>query len=59
MILLETLDAILVAGGFGQRGVEGKLAAIKYARENKIPYLRNLSWDAIINYRICKKCIRN
>ena len=32
-------DAILVAGGFGHRGVEGKLAAIKYARENKIPYL--------------------
>lgn len=32
-------DGILVAGGFGQRGVNGKLAAIKYARENKIPYL--------------------
>ncbi len=32
-------DAILVAGGFGHRGVEGKLEAIKYARENKIPYL--------------------
>lgn len=32
-------DGILVAGGFGHRGVEGKLAAIKYARENKIPYL--------------------
>ena len=32
-------DGILVAGGFGQRGVEGKLAAIKYARENNIPFL--------------------
>ncbi len=32
-------DAVLVAGGFGHRGVEGKLEAIKYARENKIPYL--------------------
>ncbi len=32
-------DGILVAGGFGQRGVEGKMIAIKYARENKIPFL--------------------
>ncbi|MBN2767851.1 MAG: CTP synthase [Campylobacterales bacterium] len=32
-------DGILVAGGFGQRGVEGKISAIKYARENKIPFL--------------------
>jgi CTP synthase len=36
---LEGLDAILVPGGFGDRGVEGKIAAIKYARENKVPYL--------------------
>jgi CTP synthase len=33
------LDAILVPGGFGDRGVEGKIAAVKYARENRIPYL--------------------
>ncbi len=33
------IDAILVPGGFGERGAEGKIAAIKYARENKIPYL--------------------
>ncbi len=32
-------DGILVAGGFGERGVEGKIEAIKYARENKIPFL--------------------
>ena len=32
-------DCVLVAGGFGERGVKGKLDAIKYARENKIPYL--------------------
>ena len=32
-------DCILVAGGFGERGVEGKIEAIKYARENKKPYL--------------------
>ncbi|BAX54103.1 CTP synthase [Photobacterium damselae subsp. piscicida] len=37
--LLEGLDAILVPGGFGNRGVEGKILTAKYARENKIPYL--------------------
>lgn len=36
---IENKDAILVPGGFGERGVEGKIAAIQYARENKIPYL--------------------
>ena len=36
---LESLDAILVPGGFGDRGTEGKIAAIRYARENKVPYL--------------------
>jgi CTP synthase len=36
---LADLDAILVPGGFGKRGTEGKIAAIKHARENKIPYL--------------------
>ncbi|GAA78691.1 CTP synthase [Pseudoalteromonas sp. BSi20495] len=37
--LLSHLDAILVPGGFGGRGVEGKILAAKYARENKVPYL--------------------
>jgi len=36
---IKNKDAILVPGGFGERGVEGKIAAIQYARENKIPYL--------------------
>jgi CTP synthase len=36
---LEDKDAVLVPGGFGKRGVEGKIKAIRYARENKIPYL--------------------
>ncbi|MBC3872186.1 CTP synthase [Undibacterium flavidum] len=36
---LEKYDAILVPGGFGKRGVEGKILAARYARENKIPYL--------------------
>ena len=36
---LEHADAILVPGGFGDRGFEGKVLAAKYARENKVPYL--------------------
>jgi CTP synthase len=36
---LRTMDAILVPGGFGKRGVEGKISAIRFARENSIPYL--------------------
>ncbi len=36
---LADMDAILVPGGFGKRGTEGKIAAIAYARKNKVPYL--------------------
>ena len=36
---LSDMSAILVPGGFGNRGVEGKIATVKYARENKVPYL--------------------
>lgn len=36
---LQTLDGIVVPGGFGYRGIEGKIVAAQYARENKIPYL--------------------
>lgn len=36
---LKAFDAILVPGGFGSRGVEGKIAAARFARENKVPYL--------------------
>ncbi len=36
---LAGMNAILVPGGFGRRGTEGKIAAIRYARENKVPYL--------------------
>ena len=35
----KSVQAIIVPGGFGQRGVEGKILAIRYARENKIPFL--------------------
>lgn len=39
MSLLDGCDGILVPGGFGERGVEGKIAAVKHAREQSIPYL--------------------
>ena len=38
LAVLKKLDGILVPGGFGDRGTEGKIAAAKYARENNIPY---------------------
>lgn len=37
--ILSSVDGILVPGGFGDRGVEGKIMAIQYARENKVPFL--------------------
>jgi len=37
--VLEGVDAILVPGGFGKRGIEGKIESVRYARENNIPYL--------------------
>ncbi len=37
--VLKDMDAILVPGGFGERGVEGKIQAVKYAREHRVPYL--------------------
>lgn len=36
--MLKGVDGILVPGGFGNRGIEGKIMAVKYARENKIPF---------------------
>ncbi|MGB1139825.1 MAG: CTP synthase [Halioglobus sp.] len=37
--VLEDVDAILVPGGFGDRGIEGKISAVRFARENEVPYL--------------------
>ncbi len=37
--ILKDVDGVLVAGGFGKRGINGKMEAIKYARTHKIPYL--------------------
>jgi CTP synthase len=39
LAILKTVDAILVPGGFGERGTQGKMNAITYARVNKVPYL--------------------
>ncbi|MFN0126031.1 MAG: CTP synthase [Verrucomicrobiales bacterium] len=36
---LSSIDGILVPGGFGERGIEGKIVAARYARENRVPYL--------------------
>tara|TARA_B110000879_G_scaffold209526_1_gene297486 strand:+ start:292 stop:1920 length:1629 start_codon:yes stop_codon:yes gene_type:complete len=37
--ILEPMDGILIPGGFGERGTEGKILSIQYARENKVPFL--------------------
>jgi len=37
--MLKPLDAVIVPGGFGHRGTEGKIASVKYCRENHVPYL--------------------
>ncbi len=37
--VLDDVDAILVPGGFGDRGIEGKISAVRFARENGVPYL--------------------
>ena len=37
--VLDTVDGVLIPGGFGSRGMEGKIRAAQYARENNIPFL--------------------
>ncbi len=37
--ILEDIDGVLIPGGFGERGIEGKIEAVRYVRENKVPYL--------------------
>ena len=56
---LKKYDAILVPGGFGKRGVEGKIAAARYARENKVPYLGIClgMQVALIEYARNKACL--
>lgn len=53
--VLREADGILVPGGFGNRGVEGKLVAAKYAREKDIPFLGICLGHADRRHRICEK----
>ncbi len=55
---LAGVDAILVPGGFGERGIEGKIAAVRYAREHGIPYLGICSGYAGGRHRIRARCRR-
>ena len=50
---LEGFDGILVPGGFGKRGIEGMLNAIRYAREKKCALLRHLPRHADRLHRVC------
>ena len=45
---LKKCDGIIVPGGFGNRGIEGKIAAIRYAREEKIPFLGTFSSHSFV-----------
>ena len=45
---LKKTDGILIPGGFGKRGTEGKIQCIKFARENKIPFFGICFWSAVI-----------
>ncbi len=56
--LLAGVDGILVPGGFGTRGTEGKIAAIQYAKRTEASVPWNMSWHAGCHYRICKTCDR-
>ena len=51
--LLDDVDGVLVPGGFGDRGIEGKIAAIRYAREKKVPFLGICLRYAASFHRIC------
>ncbi len=55
---LGKFDGIIVPGGFGNRGIEGKIQTVKYARENNVPFFRNLFGNANGSNRICKRCSR-
>ena len=55
---LEDYDGILVPGGFGKRGIEGMLNAIRYARENKVPYFGICLGMQTLVHRICAQRLR-
>lgn len=55
--ILKGVDAILVPGGFGERGAAGKIMAVQYARENKIPYLGICLGMQIAIIEIARHCL--
>ena len=54
---LKALDAILVPGGFGDRGITGKLKAIQYCREQQVPFFWYMLGDADGEHRVCPQCL--
>ena len=54
---LSEFDGVIVPGGFGGRGVEGKIAVINYCRRNKIPF-GTMLWNAVGGCGICSQCRR-
>ena len=54
--LLAGYDGVLVPGGFGERGIEGKLEAVRFARERGVPYLGDLPGSAVRGNRVWTKC---
>jgi len=56
---LKSADGILVPGGFGVRGTEGKIMAAKYARENKVPYLGLCLGMQIMTIEFARYCLNN
>ena len=55
--VIQNSDGIIVPGGFGSRGIEGKIQSIRYARENKDPLPWIMPWHAVDGCRICPVCI--
>ena len=55
---LEGYDGILVPGGFGKRGIEGMISAIRYAREQQGPLFRHLPRHADHGDRVCAQRLR-
>lgn len=54
---LKGVDGILIPGGFGERGIEGKILAAKYARENKIPFLGVCLGFQLVTIEFCRNVV--